>query len=138
MATLSILTTLENIENADRLVDIMIAHLVLKIADKQKLLEAYDLRARLVLLIKYLENGIDTLQIQKRVNSRVKKQIEKSQREYYLNEQMRAIQKELGDAEGVQDENKELEKKIASSGMSPEAMDKAKTELQKLKMMEVD
>jgi ATP-dependent Lon protease len=130
-----ILTTLENIDNADRLVDIMIAHLILKIADKQKLLEAHELRARLILLIKYLENGIDTLQIQKRVNSRVKKQIEKSQREYYLNEQMRAIQKELGDAEGAQNEDKGLESKIANSGMSSEAREKAKTELQKLKMM---
>ncbi|MGD9153674.1 MAG: endopeptidase La [Gammaproteobacteria bacterium] len=132
---IEILGTLENIDDTNRLVDIMIAHLVLKIADKQNLLEAYELRARLNLLIKYLENGIDTLQIQKRVNTRVKSQIDKSQREYYLNEQMKAIQKELGDAEGGHDEVKELERKIAESGMSKEARIKAKTELQKLKMM---
>ncbi|MGD9108087.1 MAG: endopeptidase La [Gammaproteobacteria bacterium] len=130
-----ILGTLENIDDVNRLVDIMIAHLVLKITDKQNLLEAHELRARLNLLIKYLENGIDTLQIQKRVNSRVKSQIDKSQREYYLNEQMKAIQKELGDVEGGHDEITELERKIAESGMSKEARAKAKTELQKLKMM---
>jgi len=129
-----ILGTLENIEDINRLADIMIAHLMLKIADKQKLLEAYDLHERLNLLIKYLENGIDTLQIQKRVNTRVKTQIDKSQREYYLNEQMRAIQKELGE-EGGHDEFKELEKKIVESGMSKEARLKTKNELQKLRMM---
>jgi ATP-dependent Lon protease len=130
-----ILSTLENIEKLDHLVDIMIAHLALKIVDKQKLLEAHDLRTRLNLLIKYLETEIDTLQIQKRVSSRVKRQMEKSQREYYLNEQMKAIQKELGDTREGADEISDLEKRIAKSGMSAEAKEKANAELQKLKMM---
>lgn len=130
-----ILGTMENITDTARLADIMIAHLMLKVPDKQKLLEAIELSARLNLLIKFLENEIDTLQIQKRVNTRVNRQIAKTQREFYLNEQMKAIQKELGESHEGHDDIKVLEKEIAKSGMSAEAKEKAKNELEKLKLM---
>jgi ATP-dependent Lon protease len=130
-----ILTSLGDIGDVTRLTDIISAHLALKVPDKQKLLEEYDLIARLHLLIGFLETEIDALQIEKRVNVRVKQQMEKTQREYYLNEQMKAIQKELGGKGEPINELKELENKIAKSGMSKEAMKKASSELDKLKMM---
>ncbi len=130
-----ILTSLSSIEDPSRLVDTIAAHMSLKIDEKQNILELTDLRERLEHLMGMMESEIDLLQVEKRIRGRVKRQMEKSQREYYLNEQMKAIQKELGDMEDVPNELEELEKKIESAGMSKEAKTKAKAELGKLKMM---
>jgi ATP-dependent Lon protease len=130
-----ILTSLSSIEDPSRLVDTIAAHMSLKIDEKQNILELTDLRERLEHLMAMMESEIDLLQVEKRIRGRVKRQMEKSQREYYLNEQMKAIQKELGDMEDVPNELEELEKKIESAGMSKEAKNKAKAELGKLKMM---
>ena len=130
-----ILTSLSSIEDPSRLVDTIAAHMSLKIDEKQNILELTDLRERLEHLMGMMESEIDLLQVEKRIRGRVKRQMEKSQREYYLNEQMKAIQKELGDMEDVPNELEELEKKIESAGMSKEAKSKAKAELGKLKMM---
>ncbi len=130
-----ILTSLSSIEDPGRLVDTIAAHMSLKIEEKQQILELTDLRERLEHLMALMESEIDLLQVEKRIRGRVKRQMEKSQREYYLNEQMKAIQKELGDLEEVPNELEELEKKIESAGMSKEAKAKAKAELGKLKMM---
>jgi ATP-dependent Lon protease len=116
-------------------VDTIAAHMSLKIDEKQNILELTDLRERLEHLMGMMESEIDLLQVEKRIRGRVKRQMEKSQREYYLNEQMKAIQKELGDMEDVPNELEELENKIESAGMSKEAKTKAKAELGKLKMM---
>jgi ATP-dependent Lon protease len=107
----------------------------LRLSDKQRVLEAADLRERLELVMALVEGEIDVLQIEKRVRGRVKQQMEKSQREYYLNEQMKAIQKELGDMNEEANEVAELEKKIEAAGMPTEAKEKAVGELNKLKMM---
>jgi ATP-dependent Lon protease len=130
-----ILTSLSSIDDPSRLVDTIAAHMSLKIDEKQKILEIPDLRDRFEHLMGFLESELDLLQVEKRIRGRVKRQMEKSQREYYLNEQMKAIQKELGEMEDTPNELEELEQKIEKAGMSKEAKSKAKTELNKLKMM---
>ena len=130
-----ILTSLSGIEDAGRLADTIAAHLSLRIEDKQNILEMIDTRARLEHILGVMESEIDLLQVEKRIRGRVKKQMEKSQREYYLNEQMKAIQKELGDIEDAPNEIEDLANKIADAGMPKEAREKADSELKKLKMM---
>src|SRR5690554_5063238 len=130
-----VLTSLSGIEEADRLADTMAAHMPLKLNDKQKVLEITDVRERLEFLMALMEGEIDLLQVEKRIRARVKKQMEKSQREYYLNEQMKAIQKELGELDDVPDEFEALQQKIEDAGMTEEARKKAEAELAKLKMM---
>ena len=130
-----ILTSLSSIEEADRMVDTIAAHMSLKLDEKQKILEVVELHDRVEHLMVLMESEIDILQVEKRIRGRVKRQMEKSQREYYLNEQMKAIQKELGDMDDVPNEMDDLEKKIESAGMSKEALKKAKAEFSKLKMM---
>ncbi|MEX1221823.1 MAG: endopeptidase La [Idiomarina sp.] len=130
-----VLTSLSGIEEADRLADTMAAHMPLKLVDKQHVLEITDVRERLEYLMALMEGEIDILQVEKRIRSRVKKQMEKSQREYYLNEQMKAIQKELGDMDDGPDEFEALQKKIDDAQMPAEAKEKTQAELQKLKMM---
>jgi len=130
-----ILTSVSNIEEAGRLSDTISAHLALKIQDKQRILEIFDIRERIDHLMALMEGEIDLLQVEKRIRGRVKKQMEKSQREYYLNEQMKAIQKELGDLEEGGNELEDFEKRIESSGMTKEAKEKTRSELNKLKMM---
>ena len=129
-----ILATLSDIEDAARLGDTIAAHLAVKIEQKQAILEIHDTKERLEHLVVRIEEEIDVLQVEKRIRGRVKRQMEKSQREYYLNEQMKAIQKELGDDESP-NEVEELAKRIESAGMSKEARGKATAELNKLKMM---
>ncbi|EKE83812.1 endopeptidase La [Idiomarina xiamenensis] len=130
-----VLTSLSGIDDADRLADTMAAHMPLKLADKQHVLEITDVRERLEYLMALMESEIDILQVEKRIRARVKKQMEKSQREYYLNEQMKAIQRELGEGEDGADEFEALQKKIEDAAMPAEARDKVQAELQKLKMM---
>ena len=129
-----ILTSLAGIDNAGRLADTIAAHLPLKLEQKQEVLEMFDLKLRLDHLLGQLESEIDILQVEKRIRGRVKRQMEKSQREYYLNEQVKAIQKELGEIEEGA-ELDELEKKIKAAGMTKEAKAKAEAELKKLKLM---
>lgn len=129
-----ILTSLATIDDAGRLADTITAHLTLKLEEKQKILEMFSVAERLEHLLSLLESEIDILQVEKRIRGRVKRQMEKSQREYYLNEQVKAIQKELGE----QDENadiEELEKRITDARMPKDALAKATSELKKLKMM---
>ncbi len=130
-----VLTSLSGIEDANRLLDTIAAHMALKIDEKQEILAITDLRERFEHLLAMMESELDLLQVEKRIRGRVKKQMEKSQREYYLNEQMKAIQKELGDLDEAPNEMEELEQKIEKAGMSKEAKDKATAELNKLKMM---
>jgi len=130
-----ILTSLAGIDDPGRIADTVAAHLGLKNDAKQKILELTDAAARLEHILGVMDSEIDLLQVEKRIRSRVKKQMEKSQREYYLNEQMKAIQKELGEMDDVPNETDELAKKIAESGMSADAREKAEAELKKLKMM---
>jgi len=131
-----ILSSLSSIEDPVRLADTIAAHLGLKIADKQKLLEMLNVEERVQYLIELLESEIDLLQVEKKIRGRVKQQMEKSQREYYLNEQIKAIQKELGELDdAAPNEAEDLARKIERAGMSKEAKDKATTELNKLKMM---
>ncbi|MDX1513554.1 MAG: endopeptidase La [Gammaproteobacteria bacterium] len=130
-----ILASLTSIDDPGRLADTIAAHLSVKIEQKQTILEIESVRERLEHLIARLEEEIDLLQVEKRIRGRVKRQMEKSQREYYLNEQMKAIQKELGDMEDVPNEAEELAKKIEEAGMTKEAKEKATAELNKLKMM---
>lgn len=130
-----ILSSLASIEEPGRLADTIAAHLTLKVDDKQELLEIMDIGARLERLMAYIENEIDLLHVEKRVRGRVKRQMEKSQREYYLNEQIKAIQKELGEMGEEGNEIEQLEKSIAKAGMPKEAKEKAESELNKLKMM---
>ncbi|MDX1654407.1 MAG: endopeptidase La [Candidatus Competibacteraceae bacterium] len=130
-----VLTSLAGIEDPGRLADTIAAHMALKLDEKQKILEMQDVRRRLEHLLSLIEGEIDILQVEKRVRNRVKQQMEKSQREYYLNEQMKAIQKELGDLEDAPNEAEDLAQKIAKAGMPKEARDKAVAELNKLKMM---
>ncbi len=130
-----VLTSLSGIEDLDRLADTMAAHMPLKLAEKQAVLEITDVRERIEHLMALMEGEIDILQVEKRIRSRVKKQMEKSQREYYLNEQMKAIQKELGESEDGVDEFEQLQKKIDDAQMPAEAKKKTEAELQKLKMM---
>jgi ATP-dependent Lon protease len=130
-----VLTALAGIEHAGRLADTVAAHMSLKLGEKQKVLEILDVRKRLEHILVAIEGEMDVLQIEKRIRGRVKAQMEKSQREYYLNEQMKAIQKELGEMDEGGNEITELEQKIAKAGMPKEARDKAGNELNKLKMM---
>ena len=129
-----ILTSLAGIEEAGRLADTIAAHLPLKLEQKQEILEIFDVGARLEKLLSQLETELDILQVEKRIRGRVKRQMEKSQREYYLNEQVKAIQKELGEGEEGADLD-EMEKKIKAAGMSKEAQAKALSELKKLRLM---
>ncbi len=128
-----VLVAIEKILKPDELADIIATHLNTKIEEKQKLLEQPSLAARLEALFRLMEKEIEVLQVERKIRKRVKKQMEKSQREYYLNEQMKAIQQELGDDDGT--DVKDLEKKIKDAGMSKEATEKALSELKKLKMM---
>jgi len=129
-----ILTSLAGIEDVSHLTDTIAAHLPLKIEQKQKILECADLVARMEALLAQLESEIDILQVERRIRGRVKKQMEKSQRDYYLNEQVKAIQRELGEGkEGAEIE--ELEKKIQSAHMPKDALKKAQAEMKKLKLM---
>jgi len=130
-----IISSLAGIEAPSRLADTIAAHMSLKVEEKQSLLEMMDIRARLERLMALMESEIDLLQIEKRIRGRVKGQMEKSQREYFLNEQMKAIQKELGDMDDVPNETDELAEKINAAGMPKEAKEKALSELNKLKMM---
>ncbi|ENM3858951.1 endopeptidase La [Vibrio cholerae] len=130
-----VLTSLNGIDEAARLADTIAAHMPLKLVDKQKVLELLDVSERLEFLMGQMESEIDLLQVEKRIRTRVKKQMEKSQREYYLNEQMKAIQKELGEMDDAPDEFETLKKEIEESKMPKEARDKAEQELHKLKMM---
>jgi len=129
-----ILTSLAGIDDAGRLADTIAAHLPLKLEQKQEVLEIFEVRKRLEHLLGLLEAELDILQVEKRIRGRVKRQMEKSQREYYLNEQVKAIQKELGEGEDGADID-ELEKKIKASHMPKEARLKADAELKKLKLM---
>ncbi len=129
-----IITSLAGIDEGGRLADTIVAHLPLKLEQKQEILEMISVAKRLEHLMGLLEAEIDILQVEKRIRGRVKRQMEKSQREYYLNEQVKAIQKELGDIEEGA-ELEELERKVKESGMSKEAVAKAQTELKKLRMM---
>lgn len=130
-----VLSSLASIEEAGRLADTIAAHLILKVEDKQELLEIKDVGSRLERLMTAIEGEIDLLHVEKRVRNRVKRQMEKSQREYYLNEQMKAIQKELGEMGEEGNEIEQLENSIKKSGMTKEAQEKSLSELQKLKMM---
>src|SRR6202140_2604923 len=130
-----ILTSLAGIEQAGRLADTVAAHMSLKLSEKQRVLEIPDVRKRLEHMLAAIEGEMDVLQIEKRIRGRVKQQMEKSQREYYLNEQMKAIQKELGELDDAPNEIGELEKRIKAAGMPKEAREKANSELSKLKLM---
>jgi ATP-dependent Lon protease len=129
-----ILTSLAGIDDAGRLADTIAAHLPLKLEQKQEVLEIFGVRKRLEHLLGLLEGEIDILQVEKRIRGRVRRQMEKSQREYYLNEQVKAIQKELGDGEEGTDFD-ELEKKVKAAHMPKEARNKAESELKKLRLM---
>ena len=130
-----VLTSLSGIDEPGRLADTISAHMTMDLMQKQSVLEIPDIRARLEHLMAVMEAEIDLLQVEKRIRGRVKKQMEKSQREYYLNEQMKAIQKELGELDEAPNEAEELDKKIKQAGMTKEAEDKVRAELNKLKMM---
>ena len=130
-----VLTSLAGIDDPGRLADTIAAHMALKLDEKQKLLEMQDTHARLEHLLRLVEGENDILQVEKRIRNRVKQQMEKSQREYYLNEQMKAIQKELGDLEDTPNEVDDLARRIEKAGMPKEAKAKATAELNKLKMM---
>ncbi|MCG8293831.1 endopeptidase La [Pseudomonas entomophila] len=130
-----VLSSLNSIEEPGRLVDTMSAHMALKIEQKQEILEIVDLQARVEHVLALLDAEIDLLQVEKRIRGRVKKQMERSQREYYLNEQMKAIQKELGDGDEGHNEVEELKKRIDAAGLPKDALAKAQAELNKLKQM---
>ena len=130
-----ILTSLSGIDDPSRLADTIAAHMSLKLEEKQEILEIQNPRERIEHIMSKIEGEIDLMQIEKRIRGRVKQQMEKSQREYYLNEQMKAIQKELGDMEDAPNEVDDLQNKIEKSGMSKDAREKADSELNKLKMM---
>ncbi|MFT5707433.1 MAG: ATP-dependent Lon protease, partial [Oceanospirillaceae bacterium] len=129
-------SSLQNIDEIDRLADTIAAHMSLKLPEKQKILEMLDENERLEHLMSLMEVEIDLVEVEKRIRGRVKKQMEKSQREYYLNEQMKAIQKELGDLDGnASNDIDDLKEKIDKAGMPPEANEKTLAEFNKLKMM---
>ncbi|MDH1576116.1 MULTISPECIES: endopeptidase La [Pseudomonas] len=130
-----VLSSLNSIEEPGRLVDTMAAHMALKIEQKQEILEIVDLSTRVEHVLAMLDAEIDLLQVEKRIRGRVKKQMERSQREYYLNEQMKAIQKELGDGDEGHNEVEELKKRIEAAGLPKDALTKAQAELNKLKQM---
>ena len=130
-----VLTSLAGIDHPGRLADTVAAHMALKLVEKQKVLEIADIRQRLEHVLAQIEGEMEVLQIEKRIRGRVKQQMEKSQREYYLNEQMKAIQRELGDMEDAPNEMSEMEKRIKTAGMPKEAREKAFAEFNKLKLM---
>lgn len=130
-----VIASLSGIEGVARMADTVAAHMTLKLEDKQALLEMADVKERIERLMAFLESEIDIQQIEKRIRNRVKKQMEKSQREYYLNEQLKAVQKELGELDEGGNEVDELAEKIENAGMSTEAREKAESELKKLRMM---
>ena len=130
-----VIATVSGIDDPHRLADTIASHMTLSLEQKQGILEVSGLKGRLEHLMGLMESEIDLFQIEQRIRGRVKKQMEKSQREYYLNEQMKAIQKELGDMDEGVSELDQLEKKVVDSGMPAAALDKCKTELNKLKMM---
>jgi ATP-dependent Lon protease len=130
-----LLTTLAGIDDPSRLADTVAAHLAIRLEEKQVVLEMGSARRRMEHLMALVEGEIDVLQLEKRIRGRVKTQMEKSQREYYLNEQMKAIQKELGDMDDAPNDMEDLAKRVAESGMGKEAEKKATSELNKLKMM---
>ncbi|MEE4304722.1 MAG: endopeptidase La [Wenzhouxiangella sp.] len=130
-----LMTTLSGIEDPSRLADTIAAHLAVRIEDKQRVLEIAPVADRMEFLMGLIEGEIDVLKLEKRIRGRVKNQMEKSQREYYLNEQMKAIQKELGDLDESGNDLGDLEARIEKSGMPAEALEKAKGEFNKLKMM---
>lgn len=130
-----VVVSVNQIGKPSKMADTIASHLALKIAQKQELLELIDTRERLEKIYSFMEGEIGLLQVEKRVRSRVKRQMEKTQRDYYLNEQMKAIQKELGDGEDSLDEMGELEKKIEETTMPKEAQERSKSELKKLKQM---
>jgi len=130
-----VLTSVSGIDDAEQLADTMAAHMPLKLAEKQKVLEIKNVAQRLEYLMALMEGEIDILQVEKKIRTRVKKQMEKSQREYYLNEQMKAIQKELGDDEEGSNEIEQIEKQIDDAQMPAEAKEKTLSEVKKLKMM---
>ena len=130
-----VMTSLSGIDDPSRLVDTIAAHMVLKMEEKQAILEINDVKQRIENIIGLIENELDILQVEKKIRGRVKNQMEKSQREYYLNEQMKAIQKELGDMDDIPNEIEEIEQKIKKSGMPKDVMQKIKADVNKLKMM---
>ena len=130
-----VISSLSTIENAAKMADTVAAHMPLKLEDKQLLLEMNSVKDRIEKLMVLLESEIDIQQIEKKIRNRVKKQMEKSQREYYLNEQMKAVQKELGEIDETANELDELSNKIAKTAMSKEAKEKAESEFKKLKLM---
>src|SRR5207237_9187879 len=130
-----VIATLGQINDYAKLADTIAAHLAIKIPEKQELLEMASVGQRLEKVFALMEGEISVLQVEKRIRSRVKRQMEKTQREYYLNEQMKAIQKELGDSEEGRDELAELEQKIAKTKFTKEAREKATNELKKLRQM---
>ena len=130
-----VMTSISGIDDPARLADTIAAHMVLKMEEKQAILEIHDVKDRIEHIISIIENELDILQVEKKIRGRVKNQMEKSQREYYLNEQMKAIQKELGDMDDVPNEIEEIEQKIKKSGMPKEVMQKIKSDVNKLKMM---
>ncbi|MBA3980174.1 MAG: endopeptidase La [Alcanivorax sp.] len=130
-----IVSSVSSIDELSRLADTIAAHLQLKLEEKQEVLEMADTRERVEHLIALMESEIDIFNVEKRIRGRVKKQMERSQREYYLNEQMKAIQKELGDMDEGGNEIEELERRIGAAGMPKDAREKAQSELTKLKMM---
>ncbi len=130
-----VLSSLSGIDEPGRLVDTIAAQMALKVDDRQNILETVEIEPRIERILALMGAEIDLFQVEKRIRGRVKKQMEKSQREYYLNEQMKAIQKELGDLDEVPNETDDLKQRVDDSGMSKEAREKALTELNKLKMM---
>ena len=130
-----VVTTLASIKEPGRLVDTIVAHMSLQLPEKQKVLELLDIKERLENVIGLIDIEIDMMEVEQKVRGRVKDQMEKSQKEYYLNEQMKAIQKELGDMDNAANEFDELEEKIKKSGMPDEVAKKANAELKKLQMM---
>ncbi|ESS71390.1 Lon protease Lon [Methyloglobulus morosus KoM1] len=130
-----VLNVLNGVDDPSRLADTMAAHIAIKIQEKQVILETADIEQRLEVLMALMEGEVDILEMEKKIRVRVKQQMEKNQREYYLNEQMKAIQKELGDMDDVPNEIEDLENKIEDAGMSKEAKTKANAELNKLKLM---
>ena len=129
------MTSISSIDEPGRLVDTIASHMSLQLQEKQNLLELASLQARIEHLMALIESEIDLFQVEKRIRGRVKKQMEKSQREYYLNEQMKAIQKEMGELEDVPNEAEALKQRIDDAGMPKDAKDKALSELNKLKLM---
>ena len=130
-----VLSSLSGIDDPARLSDTVAAHMTLKIDEKQELLETFNVQERMAHILSIMEGELDILEVEKRVRGRVKKQMERNQREFYLNEQIKAIQKELGDSEDGTNEAEELEQKVRDAEMSQEAREKAESELKKLKMM---